>query len=267
MSKKNKLLKQNQGDKNFDELAAKFSRKIYGSPKGKIRLHHLWNDFNEFLPNHHNRPLDIIDVGCGVGHFAAKLAQKGHHLTLVDVSSIMLEQSKAYFKEESVDISRVQWVNESWQEFGNKHKKQYDVVLSHAVLEWVADPEAALKMLTSLVKPNGHLSLMFYNRNSLVMRNAIRGNFYKVFDGQFGGDDSSLTPDYPLDPKDVFQWLEQSPFSVLTKTGIRVFYDYLPGDIEKNRSYEDVLKLESLYCKQEPFLSLGRYIHVLLQRK
>lgn len=260
------MSKKTDNDKNFDDLADKFSRKIYGSAKGKIRIHHLWNDLTDFIPGCHDTPLNIIDIGCGIGHLSARLAEKGHQLTLLDISARMIEQSKVFFKDQAIDTSQVKWLNHSWQDLETSDEQQYDIVLSHAMLEWVAHPETALKTLTSLVKPNGYLSLMFYNRHSLVMRNAIRGNFYKVFDDEFGGDERSLTPDYPLDPQDVSQCLAQYPFKVLTKTGIRVFYDYLPANIERNRSYEDVLKLESMYCKKEPFLSMGRYIHVLLRR-
>ena len=40
------------------------------------------------------KQLNILDVGTGPGFFAVLLAQKGHHVTAVDVSADMLERAK-----------------------------------------------------------------------------------------------------------------------------------------------------------------------------
>ncbi len=40
-----------------------------------------------------------------------------------------------------------------------------DLILFHAVLEWVADPLSVLQTLWSMLRPGGTLSLMFYNAN------------------------------------------------------------------------------------------------------
>jgi len=53
---------------------------------------------------------------------------------------------------------------------------------------------------------------------------------------------------------------------VLSKTGIRVVHDYLTRDLQASRSYEDILHMEKLLCRQEPYLSLGRYIHVIARK-
>ena len=40
-----------------------------------------------------------------------------------------------------------------------------DLVLFHAVVEWMADAESALEVLSQCLKPGGHLSCLFYNRS------------------------------------------------------------------------------------------------------
>ena len=42
----------------------------------------------------------------------------------------------------------------------------------------------------------------------------------------------------------------------------RVFHDYLREKRQQHDSYAALLELETRYCRQEPYLSLGRYIHV-----
>ncbi len=61
--------------------------------------------------------------------------------------------------------------------FGADALGDFDLVLCHAVLEWLAQPQQALHKLFGLIRPGGHLSLMFYNRDALIFRNLIRGNW------------------------------------------------------------------------------------------
>lgn len=55
--------------------------------------------------------------------------------------------------------------------------KPVDLILFHAVLEWVAEPQEMLRALWSVLRPGGALSLMFYNANGLLMHNMVAGNF------------------------------------------------------------------------------------------
>ncbi|MCG8473154.1 MAG: hypothetical protein MI742_15035, partial [Desulfobacterales bacterium] len=102
--------------------------------------------------------------------------------------------------------------------------------------------------------------------NCLIYRNAIFGNFRKVMSGDFRGIRNSFTPLNPLDPREVEAWVEELGLDVLEKTGIRVFTDYMPKNLLKERSYEDTLAVEKRHCREEPFASLGRYIHLLCRR-
>jgi len=74
-----------------------------------------------------------------------------------------------------------------------------------------------------------------------------------------------LSPDYPRDPEQVYRWLEECGFVIEQRAGIRVFSDYMkPRDEPK--SDDEIIEMERRYCRQEPFLSLGRYIHVTARK-
>jgi S-adenosylmethionine-dependent methyltransferase len=60
----------------------------------------------------------------------------------------------------------------------------------------------------------------------------------------------------------VYHWLEQIGWQITGKTGVRVFHDYLRDKHKQRDGFDDLLELETRYCRQEPFVSLGRYIHV-----
>ena len=50
------------------------------------------------------------------------------------------------------------------------------------------------------------------------------------------------------------------------KTGVRVFHDYLREKHQQRDCYEALLELETRYCRQEPYITLGRYIHVTARK-
>ncbi len=250
-------------DRNFDDLAQRFSRNIYASAKGKIRLAILQEDLqNLLLPEAGGRRLRILDAGCGSGQFSLSLAEQGHELVLCDHSAEMLKQASSLFKRQA-PAAAVQFIHAPLQEIARHTSGKFDLILLHAVLEWLVEPFAALQILSGLLHPQGNLSLLFYNRNSLVLRNMIQGNFRKVASGNFGGHPKSLTPSNPLDPDEVWRWLASLGLRILLRSGVRVFHDYMPREIQQNRSFEDILEMERRYCRKEPFISLGRYVHVL----
>lgn len=254
-------------DRNFDDLARRFTDNIYGSPKGRIRLAILQEDLDTLLSRFPaNTPLRILDAGSGLGYMALYLAQRGHEVVLCDHSAVMLQRAKQLFAEQA-PAAKVTFIESPVQALQQYVRGQFDVVLFHAVLEWVSEPQQTLQDLLRFLRPGGFFSLLFYNRNSLVMRNLLRGNFRKLAADQFAGDPKSLTPTNPLLPEDVLGWLAASGLTVLSRTGVRIIYDYLSREIREQRSFEDILEMERRYCRQEPFIALGRYMHVLAQAK
>ena len=55
--------------------------------------------------------------------------------------------------------------------------EEFDLVLCHAVLEWLDDPKSAVGDVALLVKQRGHLSLMFYNRFASLLKRTFAGDF------------------------------------------------------------------------------------------
>ncbi len=254
-------------DRNFDDLARRFTDNIYGSPKGQIRLVILKEDLDTLLGRlPADTPLRVLDAGCGPGYLSLYLAQLGHEVVLCDHSAEMIQAAKQVFTEQAPD-AEVTFIESAVQDLQQHVAGQFDLVLFHAVLEWVSEPLATLEGLSGLLRPGGFFSLLFYNRNSLVMRNLLRGNFRKLAAGQYTGHPNSLTPTNPLVPEDVFAWLDRLGLTVLSRSGVRIIYDYLPRDIREQRSLDDIIEMERRFCRQEPFIGLGRYMHVLAQAK
>lgn len=275
-------------DQHFTQLADRFCDRIYGTEKGQIRIRRLWDSMCRHLPtlseglkeglneSGEDRegpegrviPLRILDMGGGAGHIAKELCAQGHHVTLVEPAEEMVAFARHQLVS-YIETGQAEVFQSDLNQFRRSESQydQYDIVLFHAVLEWLADPQSAIALLKYHLKPSGYLSLMFYNRNALTIKNLLKGNFYRVkqavIDGQWGGDPGSLTPNTPLDPQQVYEWVEDAGLQRTALTGIRSFYDYIPKTIQQSRSREDVLELEALFSEQEPFLSMSRYIHLV----
>lgn len=243
-------------DRHFDELATRFAEKIYGGAKGAIRLAVLQADLKEVLPA---RPLRVLDVGAGLGHMSLWLAGEGHQVTLAEPAAPMLDGARARFAEAGLSASFVQ---APWQELLGRFAQPFDLVLCHAVLEWLAEPPAILPVLHQLTASDGWLSLAFYNRDALIYRNLLKGHFRKLRKERFAGEGQSLTPQRPLDPRELECQLDDW-FAIEQRSGVRVFHDYMPAEFQARAELTDLLEMELAHRRHPAFAGLGRYLHWL----
>ncbi|WP_394248635.1 tRNA uridine 5-oxyacetic acid(34) methyltransferase CmoM [Vibrio profundi] len=251
-------------DRNFDDIAHKFAKNIYGSDKGEIRQIIVWEDLEQALSEISSKtePLTILDAGGGLAQMSQKIASLGHKVALCDLSSEMLSLAEQDIAKNGL-LEQYRLIHSPVQNIEQHLTEKVDMVMFHAVMEWLANPKEALDILLEQVKPGGVASIMFYNHHGLVLKNVICGNIPHVLNGMPHRKRFKLQPQKGLKPEDVYQWIESAGFDIYGKSGIRSFSDYI-GNMEYMGDYEfeDVLALEKQLCRQEPYLSLGRYIHV-----
>lgn len=248
-------------DKSFDALTGRFRNNIYGTRKGEIRFAILWRYFQErLLEELPPGPLRILDAGCGLGQVSHRLLELGHSVTLCDLSSEMLSEARAAIPEEL--HKKADFIHSPIQDLRTVIEGEFDLVICHAVLEWTREPDVAIDTLARLCRPGGCLSTMFYNRDALVFRNLIRGNWKKVLSGKLAGEPGGLTPINPIDQYQLEKWLAVSGFDVADSIGLRTFFDYLPKPMQQERALEDILELEYKYSTQAPYKNMARYIHI-----
>lgn len=253
-------------DRNFDDLADQFARRVYGGSKGRLRLALLERDLREAVPVLYEAggALSILDAGGGEGPVSMALAAQGHRVDLLDLSAEMVRRAQARVAAAGL-TQRMRCVQGAVQDWPLS-SEGYDLVLFHAVLEWVADPRATLQAVLRQVRPGGQVSLLFYNRHSTVFRSVLRGFFQRVLAGDLRGKGKGLTPISPLEPDEVLDWLAAAGMQIQLRSGVRVFHDYLHHDIRQQQSEADLLALELRYSRQEPYRSLARYYHVVATR-
>ena len=247
-------------DRNFDDISHKFAKNIYGTNKGKIREAIVWQELENILANYPaDKPLTILDAGGGQGQIACRLAKLGHEITVCDISEQMLELARKQAEQENLQLN---FINCPIQDLEQFIKTQFDIVICHAVLEWVAEPIQIIQSLKKHLKQDGYLSLMFYNYHGLLFKTVTLGNFGYTQSGLAKRKKKTLSPDYPRDPNHVYQWLNQQNFEIINKTGIRVFHDYLTNKSKAETHFAELLAIEKQYCQTEPYINLARYILV-----
>lgn len=251
-------------DQNFDGLAEKFNRKIYGGYKGELRLALVEQDLDKFVIPNLSEGAQILDAGGGIGQMSLRLAEKGYRIVLCDISAEMLELAESAFKQKGVE-DQLTLVQSPIQKLPGSIRTSFELVLCHAVMEWMAAPEQLIPSLAPFIKPGGYFSLLFYNLNSIVIRNLLRGNFNFVEKGNYRGQAGGLTPQNPILPEQVYAWLEARRLHKLQVSGVRCFSDYLSKELLESRSKEDLTKMEMAICRGDPFVHMARYIHVVSQ--
>ena len=254
-------------DRNFDRLIDKFEQKVYGTVKGDWRLKLLKEDLARFSqsPGLVEGGLDVWDAGCGFAQISQWLAESGHRLTLCDLSKKMLIRAQTNFEQAKL---QAEFLHGAAQDLAPQ-LPSFDLVLFHAVLEWLAEPKSTLKAVADKTRPSGYLSLLFYNRNTIVYTNVLKGEWrwQHILQDAYIGKGKKLTPPNPQYPHEVLAWLDEWGFEVEVHTGIRVFHDYLTKDVMEKSDFDELLELEYQYCRLPTYRDMGRYVHLLAKRK
>ena len=259
-----------RADRSFDTIADHFEKKVYGGLKGEIRLAVLRRDIFEYstqMSEALGRSLRILDVGAGLAQIAIELATQGHSVVINDISANMLDKAKASAEQidQALDIKWYVCPYQALEEtLGKEENDKFDLILSHALLEWLAEPAAVMDFFDQYLTDDGALSLCFYNPASFDYRNLIMGNFNLLDNTDYKADNKkSLTPNYPVAKEEVESWLKAHDYQTVRSSGLRVFHDYAPLKRGGHNDPDAVIRMELRYSQLEPYKWLGRYLHIL----
>lgn len=247
-------------DRNFDDLTDRFVERIYGSTKGALRLEILQRDLaavSRWLPE---GPLRVLDAGGGAGHFSSLLAREGHEIVFSDLSAKMIHKAEERFAQQAPD-ARVTFKQGAVQSLRREDVGEFDLILSHAVVEWVAQPFQMLAQLMKLLRPDGLLSLMYYNKDAAVFRNLLYGHLDRLPADEIRGDKKSLTPFNPMLPAIETEWFSRHGYEAMVHSGIRCFSDYLNHAMRKKMDEQEIFRTELKLSQLDPYRSFGRYVH------
>lgn len=110
-----------------------------------------------------DRPLAILDMGCGTGRLALKLAARGHRVTGADPAAGMMLAARA-----KPDAESVTWVLSDAANLSLRTRFDLIIMTGHAFQVFLSDDEirAVLRNLRRHLAPGGRIA--FETRNPVV---------------------------------------------------------------------------------------------------
>ncbi len=215
-------------------------------------------------------PVRIIDLGCGQGTQAVRLARRGYEVTGVDASAELLARFERDLAAEPAEVrARVRverGLIENWAE--RSGVSAAGTVLCHGVLMYAADPDPVLRVIAGLTAPGGMASLLVRNGDALAMRPGLLGDWAAC--GQAFG---SVTYANRIGVTaradrlaDLTARLAGYGLDVTAWYGVRVFTDTAPGDAEPPPDLEALLACEERAGRTDPYRQVAALLHVIARR-
>jgi 2-polyprenyl-6-hydroxyphenyl methylase/3-demethylubiquinone-9 3-methyltransferase len=151
--------------------------------------HRWWDPHGEFRPLHDINPLRldwiderirlagkrVLDVGCGGGILAEAMAQRGAHVTGIDLSEKSLRVAALHLLQSKLDVS---YEHASPEAYAEQHAGTFDAVTCMELLEHVPEPASMVAACARLVRPGGHVFFSTINRNPKSYLFAVIGAEY-----------------------------------------------------------------------------------------
>jgi SAM-dependent methyltransferase len=211
---------------------------------------------------------DVLDIGGGTGGFAARVAELGHRVTVVDPSPDALAALHRRAGELGVEVAGQQGDVSTLVEVAGAASA--DVVLCHGVLEVVEDPAAALAAIRAVLRPGGTLSLLVGQRHAAVVARAMSGHFGQALallepTTAGAGDPAMPRGGRRFTEPEVRELLGGAGFVVGAVHAVRVFADLVPGsllDLEPGATAA-LLELERAVSDRPEYRPLATQLHVL----
>jgi len=250
-------------DERFQSGAEKYAAYLE-TPEGRLRTDLAFANLEDFLPRSQAESLCALDLGCGTGATAVRLARLGIHVTLLDSSPAMLGIAKCTAQEAGVADKFVLQHGDATRLTDLFDTASFDVILCHNLLEYLDDPMAVLcGAARALRDSSAILSVLVRNRAGEVFKAAIQTGDLAVAENNLTaewGQESLYGGRVRLFTSDSLQaMLKAASLEVIAERGVRVLADYLPSRISRSAEYERILELERKLGSRPEYAAVARY--------
>jgi S-adenosylmethionine-dependent methyltransferase len=256
------------GENRFENDASRYAAYL-GTPEGRLRGDLTFANLQDFLPAAPEiRSLSALDLGCGTGAAAVRLAGLGIRVTLLDSSPTMLALAERAVADARVsdkirikhgDVAQLAEIFQA---------ASFDIILCHNLLEYVDDPRAVLRSAARTMRDStAILSVLARNRAGEVLKAAFQT-------GDLDAAEHTLTADWVEEslyggrvrlftPEALEATLKDASFTTKARRGVRVIADYLPARISRSADYERIFAMERKLGERPEFFGVARYMHCL----
>ncbi|WP_344350477.1 methyltransferase [Catellatospora coxensis] len=229
----------------------------------------IWSVLRGELAGHDGRPLSVVDVGGGTGGFAVPLAEAGHTVTVVDPSPDALAALLRQAADAGV-ADRVRALQGDADSLGDLVPPAgADLVLCHAVFEYVDDPDAVARALHDALRPGGAASVLVANRAAAVLSRAIAGQWQAATALLADTQARAAARDTVRRRFDLLgaeALLAEAGLHVEQAHGVRVVADLVPG-VVADADPESLLAFELAASAVPPYRDVATQLHLLARRR
>jgi S-adenosylmethionine-dependent methyltransferase len=207
----------------------------------------------------------VLDVGCGQGTQAIRLAGLGYTVAGVDPSKELLAAAESTASENTDLAGRISFFTGTLESVPEEAGDGFDVVCCHGVLMYLPELEPAIRQLVQLAKPGGLISVLTRNRFSIAMRAGMTGDWAGAAEGF---DARSYTNRVGVElvrgdePDEVINALRTNGAELASWYGVRLFTDHW-GDISLPDDFAQLLEAEEQAGRRDPYRQLTSLTHVI----
>jgi ubiquinone/menaquinone biosynthesis C-methylase UbiE len=260
-----------KSESRFENDASRYAAYLE-TPEGRLRADLAFANLQEFLPASAGvNSLHALDLGCGTGAAAVRLARLGIHVTLLDSSATMLALAERTMVEAGVSDKITVARGDAAQLADIFQTGSFDIILCHSLLEYVDDPGAVLRGAARVMRDSSAiLSILVRNQAGEVLKAALQT-------GDLAAAVHNLTAEWGKEslyggrvrlfsPEALEAILKDASLTINARRGVRVVADYLPAQISRSAEYERIFALERKLGKRREFFGVARYLHCLASR-
>ncbi len=149
----------------WNSLAQQWEEEAGKRPLLEQRWEDWWPSIRPFLPDP-GPEIKLLEAGCGVAYTSNLLAKFGYRVKACDLSPVMIEFAQSRSKTLALNLP-VQYLVSSIDQMPYQ-AEEFDIVLSHRVLDFTPRPAYALKELRRVSRPGAKLVLSTLGANSPV---------------------------------------------------------------------------------------------------
>jgi S-adenosylmethionine-dependent methyltransferase len=220
------------------------------------------------LANHVPTGSRVLDVGCGQGTQALRLARSGCEVVGVDPSPDLLRMLRSGATAAGITVETVQGTIQELDAIIGA--RWFDVVCAHGLLMYFDERDWLLRTLARRLRVGGLLSVTVRNGDGLAFRPGLRGDWTGAI---AAFDDMHYTNELGAiaiaDRIDTFhRQLETAGFEVIDWYGVRVFTDAASSDVAPpdDDQLQLLLEAEDQAGRRDPYRCLASQAHFVARR-
>jgi S-adenosylmethionine-dependent methyltransferase len=209
----------------------------------------------------------VLDVGCGQGTQALRLATAGCRVTAVDPSADLLKLCSEAAVANRLDIELLQGEIDDLSNLCGT--RMFDLVCCHGLMMYLDNWAQALKDLSERLTIDGRMSVTFRNGHAMAMRPGLRGDWAAAL---LAFDSTAYVNELGLAARanrtdEVEAALTSAGMRPVAWYGVRVFADATPVDASPPEadSLALLLDAEERAGALEPYKWVASQLHVIAE--